>query len=204
MTYILGLTGSIATGKSTVSNIFKALGFPVVDADIGAREVVEVGAPGLQALVDYFGQGLLTHDGQLNREALGAIVFANEAKRKKLNELLKPYIRSWIDREKNKVIASGAPLVIMDIPLLYEAGGYQEMMDSIMVVAIPDDLQITRLMARNQLSRSEALQRIKAQIPIAKKVEWADSVIDNSGSLVDTRQQVEKWLQEKNLFPDQS
>lgn len=204
MTYILGLTGSIATGKSTVSNIFKALGFPVVDADIGAREVVEVGAPGLQALVDYFGQELLTHDGQLNREALGAIVFANEAKRKKLNELLKPYIRSWIDREKNKVIASGAPLVIMDIPLLYEARGYQEMMDSIMVVAIPDELQIARLMARNQLSRSEALQRIKAQIPIAKKVKWADSVIDNSGSLVDTRQQVEKWLQEKNLFPDQS
>lgn len=204
MTYILGLTGSIATGKSTVSNIFKALGFPVVDADIGAREVVEVGAPGLQALVDYFGKGLLTHDGQLNREALGAIVFANEAKRKKLNELLKPYIRSWIDREKNKVIASGAPLVIMDIPLLYEARGYQEMMDSIMVVAIPDELQITRLMARNQLSKSEALQRIEAQIPIAKKVEWADSVIDNSGSLVDTRQQVEKWLQEKNLFPDQS
>lgn len=102
------------------------------------------------------------------------------------------------------MIASGAPLVIMDIPLLYEAGGYQEMMDSIMVVAIPDELQITRLMARNQLSKSEALQRIEAQIPIAKKVEWADSVIDNSGSLVDTRQQVEKWLQENNLFPDQS
>lgn len=202
MTYILGLTGSIATGKSTVSQLFKTLGFPVVDADVGARKVVEAGAPGLNTLVDYFGKELLTSDGQLNREALGKIVFADELKRKKLNELLKPYIRTWIEAEKSKAIASGAPLVVMDIPLLYEAEGYLEMMDSVMVVAIPEELQIKRLRARNQLSESEALQRINAQIPIAKKALWADSVIENSGSLIDTRLQVENWLREKNLLLD--
>lgn len=169
MTYILGLTGSIATGKSTVSQLFKEYGFPIVDADVGARAVVELNTPGLQAIADFFGPLILQADGQLNRKALGKIIFEDKAKRVKLNELLKPYIRAWIAKQKDLAIQSGADLVVMDIPLLYEAN-YQEMMDEVMVVGIPEELQLERLMKRDGITKEEALQRMDSQMPIEKKM----------------------------------
>lgn len=190
MTYILGLTGSIATGKSTVSQLFKEYGFPIVDADVGARAVVELNTPGLQAIADFFGPLILQADGQLNRKALGKIIFEDKAKRVKLNELLKPYIRAWIAKQKDLAIQSGADLVVMDIPLLYEAN-YQEMMDEVMVVGIPEELQLERLMKRDGITKEEALQRMDSQMPIEKKMALADTIIDNSGTPENTKKQVD-------------
>lgn len=199
MTYILGLTGSIATGKSTVSRLFKEYGFPIVDADVGARAVVEIGTPGLKAVVDFFGVEILQENGELDRAALGKKIFADKEKRTKLNDLLKPYIRQWIAEQKNNAIEAKVPLVILDIPLLYEAN-YQEMMDEVMVVAVSQDVQLERLMKRDKRTRDEALQRIHSQMSIEEKVSLADCVIDNNGSFLETKEQVLAWLKKKNFL----
>ncbi|SBO18108.1 dephospho-CoA kinase [Carnobacterium divergens] len=193
MTVILGLTGSIATGKSTVSQLFKDFGFPVVDADLGARAVVEKGTAGLRAIKTYFGDEIIHSDGSLNRQKLGKIVFEDGEKRKQLNELLKPYIRKWIMDETQKQVAKGVSLVVLDIPLLYEAE-YDKVVDMVMVVAVSPATQLKRLQKRNQLSKEEALLRIYSQKSIVEKEQLADIVIDNNGSKESTKQQVEKWL----------
>ena len=193
MTVILGLTGSIATGKSTVSQLFKDFGFPVVDADLGARAVVEKGTAGLREIKTYFGDEIIHSDGSLNRQKLGKIVFEDGEKRKQLNELLKPYIRKWIMDETQKQVAKGVSLVVLDIPLLYEAE-YDKVVDKVMVVAVSPATQLKRLQKRNQLSKEEALLRIHSQKSIVEKEQLADIVIDNNGSKESTKQQVEKWL----------
>lgn len=167
MGMILGLTGGIATGKSTVVEIFKDEGFPIVDADIIAREIVEPGTPGLQAVVDAFGSELLFADGSLNRKKLGKIIFSDKQKRERLNRVLSPFLREAIltDIARKKNLSS---LVIVDIPLLYE-GGYDAVVDQVAVVYIPEELQLSRLMKRDDLSALEAEQRIDSQMPIEEK-----------------------------------
>lgn len=199
MTFILGLTGSIATGKSTVSQLFKEYGFPVVDADFGARAVVEKGTAGLGAIKTYFGNEMINSDGSLNRQKLGKLVFEDGEKRKKLNELLKPYIRKWIMDETQKQVAKEVPLVVLDIPLLYEAG-YDKVVDNVMVVAVSPTVQLERLQKRNQLSKEEALLRIHSQKFIVEKEQLADVVIDNNGSKESTKQQVKKWLSQMGFL----
>ncbi|OTN90114.1 dephospho-CoA kinase [Enterococcus sp. 7E2_DIV0204] len=192
MTMILGLTGGIATGKSTVVKVFKELGFPVVDADVIAREVVEVGRPALAKIVSTFGTEMLQPDGSLDRKKLGALVFSDEEKRQKLNALLSPFLReailSQIEKKKDQ-----ASLVVVDIPLLYE-GGYENDMDQVAVVYVPETIQLDRLMERDHLTEQEAWQRINSQLSIEQKKQKADIVFDNQKTIQETKKLVENWV----------
>ena len=193
MSYILGLTGSIATGKSTVAKLFLSAGIPVVDADLGARAVVLPGAPGLADIIEHFGEAYLLSDGTLDRKRLGALIFSDREKRKELDVLLKERINDWIQAEKERYISEGHKLIVLDIPLLYE-GGYEDSCDAVMVVYVPEELQVKRLMSRNHLDADEAARRMQSQLSIEKKKELADFVIDNSGTIEETKKQVNDWL----------
>jgi len=193
MSYILGLTGSIATGKSTVAKLFLSAGIPVVDADLGARAVVLPGAPGLGDIITHFGEAYLLPDGTLDRKRLGALIFSDREKRAELDALLKERIKHWIQAEKERYISEGHELIVLDIPLLYE-GGYEDSCDAVMVVYVPEELQLQRLMSRNHLDEQEAAQRMQSQLSIEKKKELADFVIDNSGTIEETEKQVHEWL----------
>ena len=191
MAFILGVTGGIATGKSTVVAVFREAGIPIVDGDLIAREIVEPGQPALTALVQTFGTEILDGD-RLNRKKLGAIVFQDSAKRRVMDRLLDRYLRGAIT-EQIKAAAKSAPLVVADIPLLYEAN-YAQYMDQVAVVYLPQEVQLARLMQRDNLSEEIALRRIESQLPIEEKRQKADFIFDNQGSREETKQQVWDWL----------
>ncbi|MGX7245693.1 dephospho-CoA kinase [Enterococcus quebecensis] len=198
MGMVLGVTGGIATGKSTVVNVFRSLGFPIVDADVIAREVVEPGTPGLSEVVSVFGTDILNSDNSLNRKKLGTVIFSNKQKRKLLNKTLSPFIKKTIlteieDKKKE------SPLVIVDIPLLYE-GGYDKFVDQVAVVYVPENIQLIRLMNRDNLTEKEALNRIESQLAIEEKKKLADIVWDNQGNIQDTKKQVENWISQNGFF----
>ena len=190
----LGLTGGIATGKTTISNYLKSINIPVLDADEYARKVVEPGTPGLDEITNTFGEQVLRADGSLNRKLLGQIVFNDSSARQTLNDITHPRIQQMMADELHRLAEQQIPLVILDIPLLLEnqnvAGA-----DAVMVVTIPESLQLTRLMQRNNLTEKEAQSRISAQMPLAEKEKLADFVIDNSGTISSTQKQVEKVIQ---------
>lgn len=198
MSFVLGVTGGIATGKTTVVEIFRKFDFPVVDGDVVARKVVEPGRPCLTALTEYFGSVILMETGELDRKKLAGIVFTDKEKRNTMNELMDTYIRQEIIREieEGKKVS---PLVIVDVPLLFERN-YQQYMDAVAVVYISADLQLQRLMARNQYTKSEALQRIESQMPIEEKKRLADLVIDNQGTIAETEAQVISWLRKHDFI----
>ncbi len=177
----IGLTGGIASGKSTVLTYFKDKGIPYIDADIVAREVVEPGTEGLEAIVNTFGANVLHDDGTLNREALGAIVFHNEEKRRQLNECLKEHIRNRIMELTAHYESNGTAVLIYDIPLLIE-GEWYTMMDEVWLVYVNESTQIERLMSRNGFSKEDALARIKSQMGLDDKRSFADVIIDNNGT----------------------
>lgn len=189
----LGLTGGIATGKSTVSNHFKELGIPVLDADVVAREVVETGQPALADIVAEFGDEILLPDGSLNRKTLGAVVFGNPEKLAKLNQFTHPRVQASMRAQADAYAKAGVPLIVLDIPLLLE-GKNAAGADAVMVVTVPADVQQERLMARNQLSAENARKRMNSQMPMAEKEQLADYVIDNSGTIADTYEQVDAVL----------
>ncbi|MBP1044551.1 dephospho-CoA kinase [Vagococcus sp. BWB3-3] len=193
MTFILGLTGGIATGKSTVADYFRQLGLPIVDSDTIAREVVEPGTVGLENIRLHFGDEILTDDGRLNRKKLGSIVFSDESKRRLLNRLLSEELAKAISGEIDEWVAREVPIVVVDVPLMYEAD-YDRKVDQVMVVYLPEKLQLQRLIARDQLSEEEAKKRITSQMPIEEKRLLADIVIDNSGSVTETQKQLREWL----------
>ncbi len=195
----IGLTGGIACGKSTVSRLLASRGAIVIDADILAREVVEPGAPALAEVVRVFGPDMLNGDGTLNRKQLGKVVFDNEAKRKRLEELLHPaIIRLMQERMAEAERLHPDKLVVADVPLLYEAQ-MEDLFQEVLVVAASRDVQLERLMQRDRLSGEEAELRIDAQMPLEWKKEWADLVIDNSGTPEETEWQVEQYLRKKGL-----
>lgn len=177
----IGLTGGIASGKSTVLTYFKDKGIPYIDADIVAREVVEPGTEGLQAIVETFGSNVLHADGTLNREALGAIVFHNEEKRQLLNSCLKTHIRNRIMELTSQYEQGNTPILIYDIPLLIE-GEWYTMMDEVWLVYVNETTQIERLMSRNGYTREDALARINSQMRLDDKCAYADIIIDNNGT----------------------
>ena len=197
MSYVLGITGGIASGKSTVVNVFRSYGFPIVDGDVVARRIVEPETPGLLALVNVFGDSIITPEGTLDRKKLGSLIFQDETERKKLNQTLEPFIRSEIDRQI-EIAKKNSPLVIADIPLLYESD-YKKQMDAVAVVYTDQSTQLKRLMARNQLSEVEAMNRINSQMSLEEKKQLADIVFDNRGSLDETADQVIEWLK-KHTF----
>ncbi|WJH34668.1 dephospho-CoA kinase [Paenibacillus aurantius] len=195
----IGLTGGIACGKSTVSQMLVRRGAVLIDADRIAREVVLPGSAGLALVAERFGQAVLDGDGSLNRRKLGEIVFKDEAARKDLEGILHPLIRQemW-SRMSRYEQEDPSRLVVVDIPLLYESG-LQEQVQEVMVVYIPRELQKERLMKRDGLGSEEADRRLNAQLSIEDKKALADYVIDNSGTQEDTERQVDRFWQEKGL-----
>lgn len=185
----VGLTGSIATGKSFVTGYLRELGAEVIDADQAARMVVEKGTPGLEAVVREFGTEVLAPDGTLDRKKLGSIVFADEAKRLKLNSIIHPLVIEMQDEwlasveERNR-----DAIAVVDAALMIESGGYKRFDKLIVVVAEPA-VQLARLMARDNLSENEARRRIDAQMPQDEKRKFADHVIDTSNGYEDTKRQ---------------
>lgn len=191
----IGLTGSIATGKSTVSQMFQSRKIPVIDADVIAREVVLPGTKTLEKIREHFGEEILTEGGTLDRESLGKVVFEHPEERKNLNEIIHPAIRKEMKRQAEEAELAGEKLIVLDIPLLIESE-LQYLVDKVLVVYIPEELQLKRLMERNSYSEKEARQRISSQLPIEEKRKKADYIIDNSGTVKETEVQVDELIQE--------
>ncbi|MFP3916821.1 dephospho-CoA kinase [Lysinibacillus telephonicus] len=196
---IIGLTGSIASGKSTVANMLKEHGLPIVDADLVARLVVEPGTPTLKKIVAVFGEDILTEDGAMNRQKVGSIIFHDEEKRKALNAIIHPAIRQEMLRQRDEYLENGEKTVVMDIPLLFESK-LQHFVEKILVVTVTEQTQLKRLMERNQLSEEEAKARISSQLPLKVKEQGADAVIYNNGTIEETKEQLEKILKKWNVI----
>lgn len=187
---IVGLTGGIATGKSTVTGMLRDLGAYVVDADIWARKVVEPGQPALVEIAEAFGPDVLLPDGTLNRPALGRVIFHNAALRERLNQITHPRVREGMRSETDQFFAEHPDEPILwDVPLLFE-GETRKYVDTTILVYVDEDVQLERLMQRDNLDRPDAIARIQAQMPIAQKRRLADYVIDNSASREQTKEQV--------------
>jgi dephospho-CoA kinase len=186
---IAGLTGGIATGKSTVADILRQAGAFIIDADLIARQVVEPGRPAWREICSLFGEGIVNPDGTIDRSALGKIVFDDSLMRRRLEAIVHPRVGEQIDAELRQ-IAQTAPdaVVIMDIPLLFETAKAHGLSEIIVVYA-PEKIQFERLVERDGLSPQDARARMAAQMPIQEKVKKAGIVIDNSGTLEETRRQ---------------
>ncbi|MBC1443132.1 dephospho-CoA kinase [Listeria seeligeri] len=189
----IGLTGSVATGKSTVSKMIQKAGIPLVDADIAARKVVEPGTEGLAEIVAYFGKEILLADGSLNRPKLADIIFKNEEKRQKLNEITHPRVKDYMLAERKRFLAAGEKVVFFDIPLLFESH-LESLVDQIVVVWVTPETELKRLMERNNLTKEAALARINSQMGIDEKAKKADFVINNNESLEKTEKQVSAFI----------
>ena len=186
---IIGLTGGIASGKSTISTLFHELGVAIIDADIISRQVVAPGKSALSEIVNLFGDEIILPSGKLNREKLGAIIFNDEKYRQNLNSIIHPHVaQQFLDEVKNHK-ANGEAWVIYDAALIVE-NNLQSGFDGLIVVKCDPSVQLARLMLRNSLSESEAQDRIQSQFPLEKKVQVADWIIDNSGTLEDSTRQV--------------
>lgn len=191
----IGLTGSIASGKSTVALMFEEQKIPVVDADKIARDVVQPGEKAYQQIVETFGVNILRPDQTIDREALGAIVFADEAKRKELNAIVHPSVREKMLADRDSWIHQGESCVVLDIPLLFESN-LTNFVDKTLVVFADETVQLRRLMDRNQYTEEEAHQRIKSQMSVAEKARMADAVINNNGTKNNSFEQLEQILRE--------
>ena len=184
----VALTGGIATGKSHVRAEFERLGIPTIDADKRAREAVAAGSPGLRAVISRFGRGVLDDTGALDRRKLGSIVFQDPVARRDLEDIIHPAVRNAIDAWFES-LGDSTPVAIADIPLLFETGRQGEF-DVVIVTACDPLTQITRVMARDDVSEAEARARVAAQLPIEEKVRRANHVINTDGSFEETNQQV--------------
>ena len=183
----VGLTGSIGVGKTFVASVFIELGCHVLDADQTAGEVVMPGTPGLKALVEEFGDDILATDGTLDRKRLGALIFADQSKRQRLNHILHPFIIARQDEILNGWEAEDPDGIgIVDAALMIESGGYKRF-DKLIVVHCRPEVQLERLMLRDKLSREEALRRINSQMPQQEKQQFADYLIDTSDGFELTR-----------------
>jgi len=184
----IGLTGGIASGKSTVTQRFAELGVPVIDADVASRTVVEPGKPGLAQVVQRFGMGVLA-DGQLDRRALRNLIFKDSSLRQALDVILHPLIRAEMEREAAQV---QGPYVVMAIPLLVEGGSSAKRVDRVLVVDADETLQIQRLQARDGSSADQARAILASQASRAARLRMADDVLLNSGTVAELRQSVDR------------
>lgn len=197
---LVGVTGGIATGKTVVTSMLSELGAPLIDFDVLARRVVEPGQPAWRDIVSCFGEQVLSGDRTLDRARLAEIVFADADKRRMLESFTHPRISELFLAEVRRIRERDPEAIIQAaVPLLIEAD-MQSLFDHVVVVFAPVEAQIERLMERDGLSLQEAQIRLGAQMPVAEKLGYADSVIDNSGSLEDTRRQVEDlWARLREL-----
>ncbi|NUI84875.1 dephospho-CoA kinase [Staphylococcus borealis] len=198
MPKVIGLTGGIATGKSTVSELLTAYGFKVVDADIASRQAVAKGTKGLEQVRTAFGERAIADEGEMDRQYVGEIVFNHPEKRIELNDIVHPIVREIMEKEKQNYLNQGYD-VIMDIPLLFE-NELQDTVDEVWLVYTSESIQIERLMERNQLSLEDAKARVYSQISIDKKSRMADHVIDNLGDKLELKQNLEQLLTEKGFI----
>jgi dephospho-CoA kinase len=196
MSVVIGLTGGIGSGKSTVAGMFEKLGATVLDADVVVRELQAGGSALLAEIEAAFGAQVIQPDGSLDREALAAIVFRDEEARMHLNAIVHPRVAIELAQRVADARASGASVIVLDIPLLFEARdagegtAAQVPFDATVVVYAPESLQIERQLTRDDRDRGEALRRVRAQMPLDEKRRLADFAIDNSGALEDTERQV--------------
>jgi dephospho-CoA kinase len=197
---LLGVTGGIASGKTAVAHMLKELGAPMIDFDLIARQVVEPGKPALQKIVDYFGKQILQEDGTLDRKKLSSIVFQDLEKRKKLEGFTHPPICEAFLKQVNEITDKDPAAIIQAVvPLLIEKN-LQSMFDKVLVVYVPQEQQIERLTRRDSISKEEAAHMLRAQLPIDEKLQYADFVVRNEGSMEETRRQVEEvWCDLKKL-----
>lgn len=200
LTKILGLTGGIASGKSTVSQYFKSLNIPLIDADKVAHDVMQAGEPVVLEIAKTFGDDYILANGEIDRAKLGDLVFKDSDKRKQLDKIVQGEIRKEINRLKELALEDNPELIVLDIPLLFEAG-YDKSVDLVMVVYVDGATQKERLMKRNiELEEADAKNRIKSQMSLEMKADKAAIVIDNTGTIDETIAQIKKWVHEK--FPN--
>lgn len=190
---IIGLTGSIASGKSTVSKMLKNEGYPIIDADLVARLVVEPGTETLEQIRQAFGSEVISVDGTMNRAKVGEIIFNDPVSRKTLNDIIHPAIRQEMLKQRYELLEQGFKTIIMDIPLLFESR-LQYLVDKILVVSVTEENQLKRLVERNGFTEQEARARINSQLPMSVKEDGADAVVYNNGSLEETSQQLMRVL----------
>ncbi|MGG1291508.1 dephospho-CoA kinase [Bacillus smithii] len=200
MAAIIGLTGGIASGKSTVSSLLKEKGFTVIDADVAARIVVQPGEDAYKKIVETFGKDILLENGEINRPKLGDLVFRDEQKRLQLNSIVHPAVRKQMLLEKEQAIRNGKQTIFLDIPLLFESG-LTWMVDKTIVVYVDENIQLQRLMKRNGLDKEAAEIRISAQMPLEEKASKADAVINNNGTITETKKQLEHIIEIWALRP---
>lgn len=191
---IIVLTGGIATGKSTVSQYLIQKGYPVIDSDKIARQVVEPGSNGLEQLVTHFGIEILNEYGELNRQVFGDMIFGRKDLIRQVNQILHPLIFEAMESAIQSYRNQGQALVFLDIPLYYEVNkSYQE--DQVWLVYVPEDVQSDRLQKRNHLDNEQVKQRIQSQLSIEEKLKLADVIIDNQGAVEDLYLQVDRLLE---------
>lgn len=196
---IIGLTGGIATGKSTIGRMLVDRGARLVDADEVAREIVRPGEPALEAIASLFGQAVMQPDGTLNRQALGDIVFRDKSQLARLEGITHPAIRERMQaRIRSYAADSPCALIVADVPLLYETK-QEHLYEGVLVVYVPKELQAERLMSRSGMQRAEAERRIGLQVDIEEKRRRADWVIDNSGTTEDAERQINHFWDSQGL-----
>ncbi|HCX9242239.1 TPA: dephospho-CoA kinase [Staphylococcus aureus] len=198
MPKVIGLTGGIASGKSTVSELLSVFGFKVVDADKAAREAVKKGSKGLAQVREVFGDEAIDENGEMNRRYMGDLVFNHPEKHLELNAIIHPIVRDIMEEEKQEYLKQGYN-VIMDIPLLFE-NELENTVDEVWVVYTSESIQMDRLMQRNNLSLEDAKARVYSQISIDKKSRMADHVIDNLGDKLELKQNLERLLEEEGYI----
>lgn len=199
MEQVIGITGGIASGKSSISQYIEELGFTVIDADLASRAVVEPGQEAYTEIISVFGEELLLPDQSIDRAKLGAIIFHEEEKRLLLNRIVHPAVRKWMIAQKESAFQNGQRTVFMDIPLLFESK-LTHMVDKTILIYVDADIQVARLMKRNQLSEDDAMARINSQMPLAEKIALADATVDNNGPLEATKLQTRNILKEWGII----
>jgi dephospho-CoA kinase len=187
---VVGLTGGIGTGKSTASSILRDLGATVIDADEGTRAVQGRGSEGLGRIAEEFGAGILTPEGDLDRTRLGDLAFRDPEARRRLNAIVHPLVGRWMAARQREAAERGDPVVVLDIPLLFEARGAGAF-DTVLLVYAPEQLQLERLVRLRGMEEEQARARIAAQMPIEEKRRLATHVVENTGTLEELRSQVE-------------
>ncbi|XP_049614919.1 dephospho-CoA kinase domain-containing protein [Syngnathus scovelli] len=188
--YLVGLTGGISSGKSTVSSMLRELGCPIIDADVVARKVVEPRSPAHSRIIFHFGHEVLLESGEIDRQKLGRLIFADEEKRKLLNSITHPEIHKEMLKQILFYFIRGYRYVVLDVPLLFEARKLTQFLNHTVVVYCDPATQLARLMQRDGLTAEEAEQRLAAQMPLKEKRGLASHVIENSGTREDTQRQV--------------
>ncbi|HEY7535092.1 MAG TPA: dephospho-CoA kinase [Thermodesulfobacteriota bacterium] len=191
---VIGLTGNIACGKTIVAKMFEELGARIIDADYIARRVVEPGEPAWKEIVEKFGPEILNPDDTINRKELGDIVFKDKEKREELNNITHPRIIERIKLILEEYRKEKVEVVIIEAALIVEKGGMKPVISGLILITADEEAEITRLIKRDGVSRKQAITRIKSQMPLSEKIKYANYIIDNSGNLKDTRNQVrEVW-----------